>query len=58
MPYTEDLSFFSALQRQGVPSRLVVFPDEGHWVQKPQNQKLWWSEVQGWLGKYLQPAAM
>jgi dipeptidyl aminopeptidase/acylaminoacyl peptidase len=58
VPYTEDLSFFSALQRQGVPSRLVVFPDEGHWVQKPQNQKLWWSEVQGWLGKYLQPDAM
>jgi len=54
VPYTEDLSFFSALQRQGVPSRLVVFPDEGHWIQKPQNQKLWWSEVQGWLGKYLQ----
>ena len=55
VPYTEDLSFFSALQRQGVPSRLVVFPDEGHWVQKPQNQRLWWSEVQGWLDKYLQP---
>jgi dipeptidyl aminopeptidase/acylaminoacyl peptidase len=58
VPYTEDLSFFSALQRLGVPSRLVIFPDEGHWVQKPQNQKLWWSEVQGWLGKYLQPATM
>ena len=58
VPYTEDLSFFSALQRQNVPSRLVVFPDEGHWVQKPQNQRLWWSEVQGWLGKYLQPATM
>ncbi len=58
VPYTEDLSFFSALQRQNVPSRLVVFPDEGHWVQKPQNQKLWWSEVQGWLGKYLQQPAM
>ncbi|MEO8879911.1 MAG: S9 family peptidase [Gemmatimonadaceae bacterium] len=58
VPYTEDLSFFSALQRQHVPSRLVVFPDEGHWIQKPQNQKLWWSEVQGWLGKYLQQPAM
>ena len=58
VPYTEDLSFFSALQRQGVQSRLVVFPDEGHWIQKPQNQKLWWSEVQGWLGKYLQSPAM
>ena len=58
VPYTEDLSFFSALPRQGVQSRLVVFPDEGHWIQKPQNQKLWWSEVQGWLGKYLQSPAM
>jgi dipeptidyl aminopeptidase/acylaminoacyl peptidase len=54
VPYTEGLSMFSALQRQGVPSRLIVFPDEGHWVGKPQNQRLWWSEVQGWLEKYLQ----
>ena len=44
---------FTALQRQGVPSRLIVFPDEGHWIGKPQNQRLWWSEVQGWLSKYL-----
>ncbi|HZS61561.1 MAG TPA: S9 family peptidase, partial [Gemmatimonadaceae bacterium] len=53
VPYTEGLSMFTALQRQGVPSRLVVFPDEGHWIGKPQNQRLWWSEVQGWLTKYL-----
>jgi dipeptidyl aminopeptidase/acylaminoacyl peptidase len=53
VPYTEGLSMFTALQRQGVPSRLVVFPDEGHWIGKPQNQRLWWSEVQGWLQKYL-----
>ena len=39
--------------RQGIPSRLVVFPDEGHWIGKPQNQRLWWNEVQGWLSKYL-----
>ena len=56
VPYTEDLSMFTALQRQGVPSRLVIFPDEGHWVLKPQNQRLWWSEVQGWLAKYLGPS--
>jgi dipeptidyl aminopeptidase/acylaminoacyl peptidase len=37
VPYTQSLEFFSALQRQGVPSKLVVFPDEGHWVLKPQN---------------------
>ena len=53
VPYTEDLSMFTSLQRMNVPSRLVIFPDEGHWVQKPQNQKLWWGEVQGWLEKYL-----
>jgi dipeptidyl aminopeptidase/acylaminoacyl peptidase len=53
VPYTEDLSMFTSLQRMGVPSRLVLFPDEGHWILKPQNQRLWWGEVQGWLGKYL-----
>jgi dipeptidyl aminopeptidase/acylaminoacyl peptidase len=55
VPYTEGLSFYSAMQRQGVPSRLVVFPDEGHWILKPQNSRLWWGEVQGWLTKYLNP---
>lgn len=53
VPYTEDLSMFTSLQRMNVPSRLVIFPDEGHWIGKPQNQRLWWSEVQGWLEKYL-----
>lgn len=55
VPYTEGLSMFTSLQRQGIPSRLVVFPDEGHWIAKPQNQRLWWNEVQGWLVKYLAP---
>jgi dipeptidyl aminopeptidase/acylaminoacyl peptidase len=53
VPYTEDLSMFTALQRQGVPSRLIIFPDEGHWILKPQNQRLWWTEVQKWLTRYL-----
>ncbi|HKG93535.1 MAG TPA: S9 family peptidase [Gemmatimonadaceae bacterium] len=53
VPYYEGVSLFSALQKQSVPSRFVVFPDEGHWVLKPQNQRLWWNEVQGWLTKYL-----
>ena len=55
VPYTEGLSLFSALQRQGVPSRLIDFPDEGHWIGKPQNQRLWWSEVLAWFTKYLNP---
>jgi dipeptidyl aminopeptidase/acylaminoacyl peptidase len=53
VPFSEGLSLFTALQRQGVPSRLVIFPDEGHWVGKPQNQQLWYSEVFNWFDKYL-----
>ena len=53
VPVTEGFGMFTALQRQNVPSRLVLFPDEGHWILKPQNQRLWWSEVQGWLARYL-----
>jgi dipeptidyl aminopeptidase/acylaminoacyl peptidase len=53
VPYYEGLSLFSALQRKNVPSRLVVFPDEGHWIGKPQNQRLWWGEMQNWFAKYL-----
>ena len=44
---------FSALQRKGVPSRLLVFPDEGHWVLKPQNSKLWYETALDWFGKWL-----
>jgi dipeptidyl aminopeptidase/acylaminoacyl peptidase len=58
VPYTESLQLFTALQRQNVPSRLVVFPDEGHWIGKPQNQQLWWNEVQGWFKKYLAPSVV
>ncbi|MBV6521894.1 MAG: Dipeptidyl-peptidase 5 [Gemmatimonadaceae bacterium] len=53
VPYYEGISLFTALQRQGVPSRLVVYPDEGHWILKPQNHRLWMAEVQTWLQKYL-----
>ncbi|MEK6612566.1 MAG: S9 family peptidase [Gemmatimonadota bacterium] len=53
VPYTEGLSLFTALQRQGVESRMLVYPDEGHWILKPQNSQLWYNEFHGWLGKYL-----
>lgn len=56
VPSTESMQLFTALQRNNVPSRLVMFPDEGHWIGKPQNQRLWWGEVQGWMAKYLSPA--
>jgi dipeptidyl aminopeptidase/acylaminoacyl peptidase len=54
VPYTQSLEFFNALQRQGVPSKLLIFPDEGHWVLKPQNSELWYKTFHGWLAKYLQ----
>ncbi|MCC6927871.1 MAG: S9 family peptidase [Gemmatimonadaceae bacterium] len=53
VPYYEGVSLFSALQRQGVPSRFVIYPDEGHWILKPQNSRLWYQEVLGWIRKYV-----
>jgi dipeptidyl aminopeptidase/acylaminoacyl peptidase len=53
VPYTQSLEFFTALQRQSVPSRLVLFPDEGHWINKPQNSAVWYKEFLGWLDRYL-----
>jgi dipeptidyl aminopeptidase/acylaminoacyl peptidase len=55
VPDTEGMQTFTALQRQGVPSRFLYFPDEGHWVLKPQNQLMWWQEVHDWLARYLHP---
>jgi dipeptidyl aminopeptidase/acylaminoacyl peptidase len=53
VPVTEGLQLFTAVQRMGVESKLLVFPDEGHWVQKPQNSELWYHTVLAWLDKHL-----
>ena len=53
VPYTQSLEFFNALQRQNVPSKLVIFPDEGHWILKPQNSQLWYKTVLDWLARYV-----
>lgn len=55
VPIGESLQLFTAVQRMGVDSKLLVFPDEGHWVLKPQNSQLWYHTVLDWLDKYLQP---
>ncbi len=55
VPYTQGLQVFTALQLMGVESRLLFFPDEDHFVLKPQNARLWWKTVHEWLGKYLKP---
>ena len=52
IPYTQGLASFTALQRREIPSRLMVFPDENHWVLKPRNSRQWYREVLGWLGQW------
>jgi dipeptidyl aminopeptidase/acylaminoacyl peptidase len=52
IPYTQGIAAFTALQRREIPSKLLVFPDENHWVLKPKNSMQWYGEVLGWLGKY------
>ena len=55
VPVGEGIQLFTALQRQNVPSKLVIFPDEGHHVLKPQNSEFWHHTVLDWLGTYLKP---
>jgi len=55
LPVTQGFQFFSALQRMHVPSKLLYFPDEGHFVLKPQNAQLWWKTVHEWFAEYLKP---
>ncbi len=54
IPYTEAMQLFTALQRQGVPSKFLFFPDENHWVLKPANSEFWHRTVFDWLKTYLQ----
>ncbi len=54
-PVGQGHELFTALQRQGVPSRFINFPDEGHWVLKPKNSEYWHKEVFAWLKKYVPP---
>jgi dipeptidyl aminopeptidase/acylaminoacyl peptidase len=53
IPTTQGLGAFTALQRQGIESKLLVFPDENHWVLKPGNSVLWHHTVLDWLDQHL-----
>jgi dipeptidyl aminopeptidase/acylaminoacyl peptidase len=55
VPVGQAFQLFTALQRRGVPSRLLYFPDEGHWVLKSQNSQLWYKTLLDWLDQYLKP---
>jgi len=60
LDYRVDLSegyqAFTAAKTLGVPAKFLYFPDEGHWVLKPRNRRLWWGTVLDWLDQYLKPA--
>jgi dipeptidyl aminopeptidase/acylaminoacyl peptidase len=53
VPISEGYALFTTLQRKGIPSKLLSFPDEGHWVLKPLNSELWHHTVFDWLESYL-----
>jgi len=53
LPITDGLATFTALQLRSVPSRLVVFEEENHWVLRPENSLRWHEEVFNWIGKYV-----
>ena len=53
----EGLATFTALQRRNIPSKLLYFPDENHWVLKPQNSVQWHETVLGWMDQWTAPGA-
>lgn len=52
IPVSQAQQLFTALQEQKIPSKLVQFPDEGHWILKPQNSEFWYRTVLDWIGEY------
>ncbi len=53
VPLNQTLENWSVLQRLQIPSRLIVWPDENHWILKGENSRYWYQELYGWLKKYL-----
>ncbi len=57
VPLNHGIELFNTLQKRGVPSKLVSFPDENHWVLKPQNSLFWYQTVHDWVTQYAPPGA-
>ncbi len=55
VPLNNSLEYWSALQRMQVPSRLIVFPEENHWIMKGEDSRLFYAEVAAWLDRWLKP---
>jgi len=52
VPYYQGLAYYNTLRARDIPSKLVFFPDENHWILKPQNSRLWYKEFFDWCAKY------
>lgn len=52
VPYAQGLGAYTTLQRKGIPSRLVIFPDENHWIMKPANAERWYNEIFSWMKQH------
>lgn len=57
IPYGQGLQLFTTLKMRKVPAKLLLFPDEGHWINKPQNSLLWYRTFLDWIGEWTKPAA-
>jgi dipeptidyl aminopeptidase/acylaminoacyl peptidase len=57
VPLNTTLEAWTVLQRMQVPSRLIVFPDENHWILDGENSRFFYGELHSWLARYLQPEA-
>jgi dipeptidyl aminopeptidase/acylaminoacyl peptidase len=53
VPYDQGIAIYNVYQAMHLPARLVCYPDENHWILKPRNSRLWYSEVLGWLDRWL-----
>jgi dipeptidyl aminopeptidase/acylaminoacyl peptidase len=52
VPYYEGLEYYNTLRAKGIAARLVIYPDENHWILKPQNSRLWYREFFAWLKRF------
>jgi dipeptidyl aminopeptidase/acylaminoacyl peptidase len=57
VPLNHGIELFNTLQKRGVPSKLLYYPDENHWVLKPQNSLFWYQTVRDWVATYAAPGA-
>jgi dipeptidyl aminopeptidase/acylaminoacyl peptidase len=52
VPDNQGLAYYNTLKAKDIPTRLVFFPDENHWILKPQNSRLWYGEFFEWLRRF------